>query len=242
MWIAFGTKAVAGLSVGGKSTTPIREGSVRVLCLACGALRQESGTAMGRLEHTGPGRCSLAHWNRGLGATAALTTAWIGLAFGFTLVSVRLEAISAAEASNIVADLPESIQLAQAFTLALNAHDIDALVELFTDEDSGPTVTADRFAWQKFEIRLWAQRQVRVGIRGEAYDYLVTEHGATWNADLYRDDWSTLGSAAIRVTNSIWVNHGRLAQFTSKLNDPRDLQRLGHLWQPGTVPDRPTIT
>jgi hypothetical protein len=90
---------------------------------------------------------------RGFAAASALMTISTGLAGGFTLVSLRLGASSRAEASNIRTELPASIQLAQAFTAALNAHDVDALVELFTEEHAGPTVTADRFAWQKFEIR-----------------------------------------------------------------------------------------
>jgi len=31
----------------------------------------------------------------------------------------------------------------------LNAHDVDAVVELFTGEDAGPAVTADRLADQQ---------------------------------------------------------------------------------------------
>src|SRR5689334_12118762 len=47
---------------------------------------------------------------------------------------------------------PESIALARDFTAALNAHDVEALLALFTEEDAGPSVMADRSAWQKFEI------------------------------------------------------------------------------------------
>jgi hypothetical protein len=197
--------------------------------------------AMGRLEHTGSPR-NVARWCRGAAPSLAVMTVWIGLAIGFTLGSVRLDVISAADASNVVTELPRSIQLAQAFTAALNGHDVDALVELFTEEDAGPTVTADRFAWQKFEIRLWAQQQVQAGIRSEAYDFRVTEHGAAWKADVYRDDWRALGAEFVPVTNTIWVHNGQLADFTSNLSDPRDMQRLGPLWQPGAVPDRPTTT
>ena len=149
---------------------------------------------------------------RELIATTALAAASTGLAFGWMLVSVRLDTISGAEASNIGTEVPRSIQLAQAFTAALNAHDVDVLVELFTQYDAGPTVTADRFAWQKFEIRLWAQQQVQAGIRMEAYDYRVTEHGAAWTADAYREDWRAVGVTPLRVTNSIWVHNGQLAK------------------------------
>jgi hypothetical protein len=134
----------------------------------------------------------------------------------------------------------ESIQLSLAFTATLNAYDVDALVDLFTEEDAGPTVTADRSAWQKFEIRLWALRQVEAGIRMEAHDYRVTQHGAACRADVYRDDWSALGLTSLAVTNSIWLHKGRLADFTSRLTKPGDLLRLGRLWQPGVVPERPT--
>jgi len=33
------------------------------------------------------------------------------------------------------------------------------------------------------------------------------------------------------VTNSIWVHHDRLADFTSMLREPGDLWRLERLWQ-----------
>jgi hypothetical protein len=177
---------------------------------------------------------------RGFAAASALMTISTGLAVGFTLVSLRLGAISRAEASNIRTELPASIQLAQAFTAALNAHDVDALVELFTEEDAGATVTADRFAWQKFEIRLWAQQQIQGGIRTEAYDYRLIEHGAAWNADVYRDDWQALGVRALRLSNSVTVHNGQLVDFTSRLAEPNDLLRLGRLWQPGAVPERST--
>ena len=96
-----------------------------------------------------------------------------------------------------------NIELAQVFTTALNAHDVDALVELFTEADSGPSVTADRYAWQKFEISLWAQQQVRMNIRMEAYDYRLTGQGVTWDADVYRHDWAALGVKVLPVTNAL---------------------------------------
>jgi hypothetical protein len=169
-----------------------------------------------------------------------LAAASTGLALGFMLVSIYVDAISGAEASNIGVASPDSIQLAQAFTAALNAHDEDGLVGLFTEDDAGPTITADRFAWQKFEIRLWAQQQIQANIRTEGFDYRVTERGAAWNADVYRDDWRAVGITAQRVTNSIWVHNGQLADFTSKLTEPGDHHQLGRLWQPGTAPERPT--
>jgi hypothetical protein len=116
---------------------------------------------------------------------------------------------------------------------ALNAHDVDALVELFTEMDAGPTITADRFAWQKSEIRQWARLQVQADIQTEDHDYRVTEHGVAWDADMYRDDWRALGLTPLRVTNSIRVQNGQLADFTSKPSEPSELQRLGRLWQPG---------
>jgi hypothetical protein len=44
-------------------------------------------------------------------------------------------------------------------------------VLLFTVADAGPTVTADRFAWQKLEITLWAQQQVRANTSVDAVRY-----------------------------------------------------------------------
>jgi hypothetical protein len=158
--------------------------------------------------------------------------------FVLALIAMCLITVPHVEASkDESSDAPGSVELAQAFTAALNAHDVDAVVGMFTDENSGPTVTADRYAWQKFEIRLWAQRQVAAGIRTEAFDYTASEHGATWGANVYRDDFSALGVEFVPVTNTIWVHNGKLADFTSTLNEPRDFERLGVLWQPGSVPE-----
>ncbi len=157
---------------------------------------------------------------------------------GAVLVSICLVTVPSVEAArNEVTNAPTSIELAQAFTAALNAHDVDAVVGMFTEEDSGPTVNADRRAWQKFEIRLWAQQQIAADIRAEAFDYRATEQGATWSANLYRDDWGA-SVEFVAVTNSIWVHNGQLADFSSTLSEPRDLQRLGDLWRPGAAPDR----
>src|SRR5438093_11040512 len=66
-------------------------------------------------------------------------------------------------------DPADNIELPQAFTAALNAHDVDAVVALFTDADSRPTVNADRYAWQKYEIRLGAAWQAALNIRSDGY-------------------------------------------------------------------------
>src|SRR4051794_34045344 len=101
-----------------------------------------------------------------------------------------------------------SVDLAQTFTEALNAHDVQGIVGLFPDDDSGTTISADRYAWQKFEIRLWAERQVEANIRVVAYDYRVTERGAEWRAEVSRDDFRALGVDFVPVSNSIWVHDG----------------------------------
>jgi len=144
---------------------------------------------------------------------------------------------SSYESSESGAERPSAIELAQAFTAALNGHDVETLVDLFTDEDAGPTVTADRFAWQKFEIRRWAEGQVEMHINAPAYDYRLTQHGAAWDADVYRDDWAALGVPALAVTNSVWVHNGKLANFTSVPRSPADTQPLGVRWRPATVPE-----
>jgi hypothetical protein len=130
-----------------------------------------------------------------------------------------------------------NVALAQAFNAALNAHDVDGLVQLFTDEDSGPTVFADRQAWQKFEIRLWAQHQADMNIRLQAYDYTATEVGASWEADVYRDDWSAAGVPSLAVTDFLSIHEGRLASFISVPRSDVDLGLLGDLWRSGAFPD-----
>jgi len=111
------------------------------------------------------------------------------------------------------------------------------LVALFTDDDGGPTVSADRYAWLKYEIALWGRQQVAENIRLDASKYRLSEHGAVWEAEVYRDDWSAAGVTSLRVTNAVWVRGGRIAAFASKLLDPRDAERLGDRWRPGAVPE-----
>lgn len=134
--------------------------------------------------------------------------------------------------------LPANIELAQRLSRAINAGDVDTLVELFTDEDAGPTVVADRFAWGKFEIRRWALNGASMNMHMQADDYQLTEHGATWEAIAYRDDWTALGVHGLAVTDAIWVHNGKIATFTSVPRDATDIQQLGNLWRPGATPER----
>ena len=163
----------------------------------------------------------------------------VGALAGSVLFSICLITTASADAvHNDATSPPTSIELAQAFTTALNDHDVDAVVAMFTDEDSGPTVNADRRAWQKFEIRLWAEQQVAADISTEAYDYRTTEYGAAWSGNVHRADWAAKGVEVVAVSNSIWVHNGQLADFYSTLSELRDAERLGDLWRPGAAPDR----
>jgi hypothetical protein len=173
-------------------------------------------------------------------AVATILAVSAGVACGFASVLVRVATIPAAESSSEAwSEGPDALALARAFTAALDGHDVEALVAVFTEEDAGPTVTADRSAWQKFEIRLWAERQVRANIDVEAHAYWLTDHGAAWDAEVYRDDWAALGVDVLPVTNSVWVHAGKLADFTSTPRDRRLAERLGDLWRPGAAPERP---
>jgi len=161
-----------------------------------------------------------------------------GLAFGSGLVFDRLIPVSPAAVASVTSSPPNNLELARRFTAALNAHDVDALVELFTDDDqdNGATVHAERYAWNKLEIRRWAQQQVRANTHIDARDHRVTNNGAAWNADVYRDDWRQLGVDPLRVLNSIWVRDGKLVDFTSKPLDQQDAAQLGRLWLPRASP------
>jgi hypothetical protein len=180
------------------------------------------------MERTGSEPAILLQWpnerrRRGPRSSIVVIATAIACALAVTFVSVRVGETAPAT----------SIELAQAFTVALNAHDVDALVELFTEDDSGPTLSADRYAWQKSEIRLWAQQQAAANIHVTAYDFQLTDTGATWNADVFRDDWQEWGVSLLPVANTIWVHDGKLADFTSTLRDPQDAERLSGLWRPG---------
>src|SRR5262249_7343933 len=116
-------------------------------------------------------------------------------------------------------------------------HDVSALLDLFTDEDAGPTVTADQYAWLKFEIGVWAQHQADMDVHVDAHDYRLTEHGAAWDADVYRSDWAAAGVRAMGVANSIWVHSGKVARFSSRARSAVDAAQLGSLWRPGATSD-----
>jgi hypothetical protein len=175
---------------------------------------------------------------RALGPRAARAAAVAAAGLAFALLSAPIVmAAPVFAADDLGARRPCGLGLAHAFTAALNAHDVDALVDLFGDGGAGPTVQADRYAWHKAEIRLWARQQVRANIRVAPYDYRTTAHGATWKAAVHRDDWHAAGVETLAVTNTIWVEDGKLTGFTASLADPRDAERLGRLWRPGAGPD-----
>jgi hypothetical protein len=181
--------------------------------------------------------------DRSVGARAltalAARTAIVAVAAGLAVALVAAHVAPSALASTDVGAQPlASPELARAFTDALNAHDVDALVDMFGDAEAGPTVQAERYAWNRYEIRLWAQLQARANIRVDAYDYQATEHGATWSATVHRDDWQAAGVEGLAQTHSIWVEDGKIVALTATLTDPRDAGRLGHLWRPGASPDR----
>jgi hypothetical protein len=123
----------------------------------------------------------------------------------------------------------------RAFTAALNDHDVDTLVAMFTDEDAGPTLTAEVWAWQKFEIRRWTEDQVLANISIDGYAYRATSSGASWYATVHRDDWQAFGADPVLVANSIAVKDGRLEDFTSRLRNPLDAGVLASVWR--TQPD-----
>jgi hypothetical protein len=133
--------------------------------------------------------------------------------------------------------LPVNIELAHDLSRAINSDDVDQVVELFTEEDAGPTLVADRFAWQKFEIRLWALQQASMNIDVDADGYQLTANGATWDATVYRDDWAAVGVHGLSVMNSISVHNGKIATFTSIPRNATDVQQLGNLWRPGATPE-----
>lgn len=170
------------------------------------------------------------HYTTSMLAAAILAVSAV-TAYGFASVVERVGAMSDA-APESVSEQSDGVVLAQALTAAINRHDVEEFVGLFTEEDGGPTLVADRFAWQKFEIALWAQEQVRANVVIEAYNYQATENGATWDANVYRDDWVAIGISPLAVTNSVWVHHGKLANFTSVPRFATDAQQLGDRWRP----------
>jgi len=172
--------------------------------------------------------------------TARWRRAWfphtVRVASALAAISIALVLVSVPAAMGASVDdevgTPASIELAQAFTSALNAHDVDRVVDMFTEDDAGATVTADAYAWTKFEIRLWAQRQALQRVHVSAHDFQVIERGAAWNADVFRNDWQIWGVSLLPVSNTIWVHDGKIANFTSILRDPRDARLLSSLWEP----------
>jgi hypothetical protein len=152
------------------------------------------------------------------------------------LASVLLIAGAPAEAADSMQmESQDGIALAQAFTAALNDHDVDTVVAMFNYEDAGPTLTAEDSASQKFEIRRWAEDQVLANIIIDGYAYRVTSNGASWYATVHRDDWQALGADPVLVADSLVVQNGQLENFTSRLRNPVDARMLVSVWR--TQPD-----
>jgi hypothetical protein len=170
---------------------------------------------------------------------AGVRAAVVALAASLVVALSGAPALAASPALAGDVEARPAVELARAFTAALNARDADALADLFGDAGAGPTVEADRYAWNRHEIRLWAREQSRLGIHVDAYDYQASEHGATWSATVRRDDWSVAGVEALAQTHTIWVEDGKLVAFRARLDDPRAADLLGHLWRPGASPDEP---
>ena len=162
------------------------------------------------------------------------TSLWSLLLAVFLSASLVLPAVAQDEVS-----VPNNVAIARALTAALNAHDVETLVGLFSEEGPGATVHAERHAWTTFEIRIWAQQQVRGNIRVDAENYDVTQHGAAWTATAYRDDFLALGVAGLPMLNTIFVEDGKIMDFTSRLANPPDAGLLQYLWRPGSAPDYP---
>jgi alkylation response protein AidB-like acyl-CoA dehydrogenase len=85
----------------------------------------------------------------------------------------------------------------------------------------------------RLQCMRWAEQQVQMNIHADAYDFRMDEHGAAWEAIVYRDDWAAIGVHALTVTNAIWVNNGKIASFTSVAKNRMDVDQLGNLWRPG---------
>jgi hypothetical protein len=129
----------------------------------------------------------------------------------------------------------DGIALAKAFTAALNDHDVYTLVAMLSGEDAGPTLTAEVSAWQRFEIRRWAEDQVLANISIDGYSYRATSTGASWYAAVHRDDWQALGADPVLVADSVVVQNGQIEDFTSRLRSPLDARMLASVWR--TQPD-----
>jgi hypothetical protein len=133
-------------------------------------------------------------------------------------------------------DTSSDLALASALVDALNRGDEGGIVALFDPE---ATVTADRYAWTHFEIRLWARAQIAASIVIEPEaPYQAVPNRAMWTARVRRADWRERGVDWVRMSNRILTEDGRIMDFTSVPLDGASVLPLGNLWRPGSTPDR----
>lgn len=176
-------------------------------------------------------------------ALCALRVVLVLLMLGLASVAARSTPAVAAQATPTAtnADTSSELTLAAALVDALNHGDEGGMVALF---DAEATVTADRYAWTRFEIHLWARAQIAASIVMEPEGpYQAVPNRAMWTARVRRADWRERGADWVRMANQILTQDGHIMDFTSVPLDGASVIPLGNLWRPGSTPDRiPPLT
>ena len=108
--------------------------------------------------------------------------------------------------------------IAQDLEADLNDHDLDRVVEYFTDDavvtfipTSPPALP--RQAQGKAEIRQLTDRLIS-GFRMASRDYALGEHGVTLDASVSTDTLRSLGIDAVDVTAEVAVHGDKVSAFT----------------------------
>jgi ketosteroid isomerase-like protein len=108
--------------------------------------------------------------------------------------------------------------VAKSFEAELNGHDLDRVVEQFTDDAvltfiPTPPPTLPRQAHGKEEIRQIADRLIP-GFQIDSRDYALGDRAVTLDARVSTDTLRSIGIDAVDVTAEVAVDGGKISAFT----------------------------
>jgi hypothetical protein len=110
------------------------------------------------------------------------------------------------------------LTVAQDFEAELNDHDLDRVVNCFTEDAivtfiPSPPPTLPRQVQGKAEIRLLADR-LMPGFQMASRDYALGTHQVTLDATVSTESLSSLGISSVDVTAEVAVDGGKVSAFT----------------------------
>jgi len=108
----------------------------------------------------------------------------------------------------------EGEEVLKARETALLARDVEAVLQLFTD-DALVVTSSGRLLMGRDQIRSWVQDQVERGQREEAGPRYLQGTKLAWPGKVYRDDWQKVGISPLDVTQDALLRDGKIRFFNT---------------------------